>query len=490
MDANQLIQNQISTLLSANEIYTTYRERWEFAYQSYLGGEVYTEAGHLTKYQLETPREYDARLKTTPLENHCKSVVSVYNSFLFRESPYRDLGSLERNPMVQEFLKDADQDGRSLNEIMREVSTWSSVFGHCWLLLSKPNLQLATQADEMEAGVRPYLNMLTPLAVTDWNWYRTPIGKYKLDYFKYTEDFNGSYQTIKEWYPDMIITTTVDVEKENIVERIEEPNELGWIPVVCAYNQRSQVRGIGVSDIQDIAYAQKMIYNCTSEAVEAIKLDTHPSIVATPNTNLGVGPGSVIQIEENLDPGLKPYALEFSGASIESIYKSIEHTTEAIDKMANTGAVRANESRTMSGVAMEVEFSLLNARLSQKAGSLQLAEEQMWKIMSYYLGTTWDGDIEYPNSFNIRDKSSEIQQLRTAKETATNDKVLAAIDRQLVEWMELEEEIEILDFEPHVMEDPQTGERRIARTEEEHLELAAQGWIHPGEETMDEVEAS
>ena len=481
MDANQIIQNQISTLLSSNDIYSTYRTRWEFAYQSYLGGEVYTEAGHLNTYQLETPREYNNRLNTTPLENHCKSVIAVYNSFLFREKPYRDLGSFSNNPMIKEFMKDADQDGRSLDEIMREVSTWASVFGHCWLILTKPNLELATQADELEAGVRPYLNMLTPLAVTDWNWYRTPIGKYKLDYLKYVEDFNGSVQTFKEWYPDTIITTTVDTEEQSIISRIEEPNMLGMIPAVCAYNQRSDVRGIGISDIQDIAYAQKMIYNCTSEAVEAIKLDTHPSIVATPNTNLGVGPGSVIQIEENLDPGLKPYALEFSGASIDAIYKSIEHTTQAIDKMANTGAVRETESRTLSGVSRETEFALLNARLAQKASSLQLAEEQMWKIMSYYLGSSWDGDLEYPNSFNIRDRSSEIVQLKTAKETATDKRLLKEIDMKLAEWMEVDEDIDLDVFVPHVMTNPTTGETVIARTQDEHLLLSAQGYIHSGE---------
>ena len=480
MDASQIIENQVASLLSANEIYTTYRDRWNFLYQSYIGGQDYTDAGHLVKYQLETQREYNNRLKTTPLENHCKSVVSVYNSFLFRESPERDLGTLQNNPVIEEFLKDADQDGRSLDEIMRDISTWSSVFGHVWCIITKPNLQLATQADELAAGVRPYLNMVTPLAVTDWNWYRTPIGKYKLDYLKYVEDFNGNIQVIKEWYPEVIITTEIDVEERSIISRIEEPNELGWIPAVVAYNQRSNVRGIGISDIQDIASTQKMIYNCTSEAVEAIKLDTHPSIVATPNTNLGVGPGSVIQIEETLDPGLKPYALEFSGASIDSIYKAISHSIDAIDKMANTGAVRASESRTMSGVAMEVEFSLLNSRLSAKAGALQIAEEQMWKILAKYLGTEWTGYIEYPNSFNIRDKASEIQQLRTAKDTASDPMVLREIDRRLVDWMEVED-FELTDFEPHLMQDPQTGERKLAQTYEEHLLLAAQGWIHPEE---------
>ena len=483
MDASQLIENQVATLLQSNEVYSTYRERWDELFQAYIGGEDYTQAGHLHKYQLETQNEYAARLAITPLENHCKSVVSVYNSFLFREKPYRDFSGIENNQVLAEFLKDADHDGHNIDEIMREVSTWSSVFGHCWLVLSKPNLGFQTQAEELEAGVRPYVNLITPLAVTDWNWYRTPIGKYKLDYLKYIEDFNGDVRVIKEWTPSIIKTTTVDVEKKNIVNMVEEDNQLGYIPAVCVYNIKSSVRGIGISDIQDIALMQKHIYNCTSEAVEAIKMDTHPSIVATPNTSLGVGPGSVIQIEEGLDPGLKPYTLEFSGASVDTILKVIDHSIGAIDKMANTGAVRATEARTMSGVALETEMSLLNARISQKASSLAQAEENLFKMFADYIGGEWTGYIEYPNSFNIRDKDREIQQLRTARETANDPAVIKQIDRQLVEWMDLEEadETKLLDqlntYMPHVMISPE-GERVIANTEQEHLSLAAQGYTH------------
>lgn len=440
MDASQIIENQIAELLSANDIYSTYKDRWTELFQAYIGGEDYTMAGYLHKYQLETAGEYATRLETTPLENHCKSVVSVYNSFLFREKPYRDLSGLDNSPILEEFLKDCDQDGHSLNEIMREVSTWSSVFGHVWMIITKPNLGLATQGEELDMGVRPYVNVLTPLAVTDWNWYRTPIGKYKLDYLKYVEDFNGSIQVLKEWTPETISTYTINTEDNIILEEIVEENQLGYIPAVIAYNQRSSVRGIGVSDIQDIALMQKYIYNCTSEAAEAIKMDTHPSVVATPNTQLGTGPGSVIKIEESLDPGLKPYVLEFSGASVDTIYKAIQHSIEAIDKMANTGAVRATEARTMSGVALETEMSLLNARIAQKASALEMAEENLFKIVADYMGMKWTGYIEYPNSFNIRDKDREIQQLRVAKEVATDPRVIAEIDKKLIDWMDLEEE--------------------------------------------------
>jgi hypothetical protein len=477
MDTSQIIENQVNALLSNNEIYSTYRTRWNEMYQAYIGGEDYTLAGHLHKFQLESQAEYSRRLQQTPLENHCKSCLAVYNSFLFKSEPYRDLGALENNPITELFLKDADQDGQSLNEMMRDVSTWSSVFGHVWLLLTKPNLGLRTQAEELSAGVRPYLNMLTPLAVTDWNFTRDQIGKYNLDYFKYIEDFNGDIQVIKEWTKEVIKTTTVNTKERTILNMVEEENQLGMIPAVCAYNQRSDVRGIGVSDLQDIALQQKHIYNLTSEAVQAIQLGTHPSVVATPNTQMGQGPGSIIQMEEGLDPGLKPYTLEFSSAPIESIYKSINHAIDAIDKMANTGAVRATESKTtMSGVAMEVEMSLLNARLAQKGSSLQLAEEQIWNLFAGYLGTQFNGEITYPNSFNIRDKDREIQQLKIAKETASDPKILQYIDGEIAEWLEIEDYEGMDDtFEIHQMRGP-NGDVVTVTSQAQHEQLVNQGY--------------
>jgi len=317
--------------------------------------------------------------------------------------------------------------------------------------------------------------------VLDWQYTRSPNGRYDLVYFKYLEDVNQSIRVVKEWRPESIKTTIVDVDNNSIQDVIEEENQLGMIPVVCLYNVRSTVRGIGISDLADISDAQRFIYNATAEVLESIKLDSHPSIVATSEVNMGSGAGAIIQIPDNLDSGLKPYALEFSGANIESMYKSIEHTIDAIDKMSNTGAVRATESRTLSGVAMEVEFSLLEAKLSEKADAIELAEEQLWKIWCAYMDTTWDGEVNYPGSFNIRDTQKEINQLQTARNSATDTKVIKEIDKEILRWLEVDEDkIESLDaFQPHLMRDPTTGEERIAKTEAEHLQLAAQGWIHP-----------
>lgn len=440
MTIMQTIDQEIAKAVAGNELYDRYLDRWRFLLEAYLGGDEYRKAGHLTRYALETDQEYQARLRATPYENHVKSVVSVYNSFLFRENPERDFGSQTGTLELEDFLKDADFEGRSLDAFMKDVATWSAVFGHTWIVMAKPDVGAETLADEQALGVRPYVVLLNPMVVLDWKWNRDASGRYQLTYFKYVEDINGDIRTIKEWTPETITTKIVDLKARTIAPEEVVSNGLGMIPAVICYNNRSTVRGIGVSAVSDIADACKFIYNATSEVDQSIRLDSHPSLVVTPETQIGVGAGALIKMPENMDPGLKPYVLDFSGASVSAIYESIDHMIATIDKMANTGGVRATESKVMSGIAMETEFQLLNARLSEMGDALELAEEQMWRIWSQYQGYSYDMEIEYPGSFNIKDNKNEILQLGSAKSAATDPRVLAAIDAKIMEWLDIEDD--------------------------------------------------
>jgi hypothetical protein len=488
---NQTLLEQYLYVTTTNRLWTRNELRWRFLLESYMGGEEYQRGLHLTKYVNETAGEYSARLKSTPLENHCKSVISSYISFLFREEPVREFGSIEYEPTLQEFLEDADLDGRSFNAFMKEVSVWSSVFGHVWVLVVKPNVGAVTKGDELQMGVRPYVNIITPLLVTDWTWNRLANGRYNLTYLKYIEDANDSISTVKEWFPTEIHTWIIDHDAKTVKEHVIEPNPLGEIPAVCAYNQKSPVRGIGISDITDIADAQKFIYNMTSEVEQSIRINGHPALVKTAGTEASAGAGAIIQMEDNLDPGLRPFILSVS-TDVNQIFTAISHYSEIIDKIANTGSIRSTESRRMSGVAQEQEFQLLNARLSEKADALELVEEQIWQWFCYYQGYSWDGKVEYPDSFSIKDITNEIQQLKTARETANDPRVLDIIDQHLLVALGedpdmIRDEVNPEDipaqppFDVHVMIDPATGEEFYARTEEEHLRYAAQGFVHKPE---------
>lgn len=488
---------QYLQVISGNNLHNTYRDRWQFYLESYMGGEEYRQAGHLVKYQLETEREYQERLRSTPLDNHCKSVISTYISFLFRKEPDRDLEQLEyADPMLPSFLEDADLEGRSLDNFMKEVAIWANVFGHCWIIVTKPSIGAVTMADELASGVRPYVNLVTPLTVIDWQWKRSPTGYYELVYLKYVEESSEKLATYKEWTKETITTTVVNHDQKIVQEELIEVNGLGIIPAVQAYASRSPVRGIGVSAISDIADQQRAIYNEYSEVEQLVRLQNHPALVKTPDVEASAGAGAIISMPDNLDPGLKPYLLEPAGNGLSSIYASIANRIASIDKMANTGAVRATESRSMSGVAMRTEFELLNAKLSEIASNIELAEEQMWQFYSMYQGTTWEGTIEYPGSFNIQDDQAEFAKLLTAKQCATDPRVIQLIDHEVVELLgedpklilpegeygNLDQLPEAVPFEPHIMVDPATGQEYIASSEQEHQAYAALGYVHKMEE--------
>lgn len=441
--ANTILQNDYNALNSTHYVYQRNRDRWEFLYNSYVGGEPYRNAGYLTKYSLETEPEYRARLNNTPLDNHCQSVIATYVSFLFRQKPDRDFEDWENYDDVESFLRDADMEGRSFDAFMKQVSIWTSVFGHSWVIMTKPNLGQMTQAQEIAAGVRPYVNLLTPLVVSDWRWERLPNGRYQLTYLKYVEEIVDRITVVKEWTKDTIKTWILDDMNREARMEMEELNMMGIIPAILVYNQRSVVKDLGVSDINDIADLQRQIYNLQSENEQAIRLDGHPSLVVPPTAQLGSGAGAIIQLQDGSDPGLNPYYLESGGTSVDNIHKSIDKLVEAIDRISFTGGVRSTIKKVQSGVAMEVEFNLLSAKLSEKADNLELAEEQIWQMFGMYQMRIWMGEVKYPDSFSIQDDDREFQHLQQAKSAATDPVVFKVIDKKLLEMLD-EEGAELL----------------------------------------------
>ena len=404
---------------------------------------------------MESDKEYAQRLKTTPLDNQCKSLISLYISFLFRESPVRDWDAFEINPALQSMLEDADLDGRDMNAFIKDVAIWSSVFGHVWVCCAKPQTDAITLADELASNVRPYLSVYTPLTVTDWSWAKQVNGSYKLEYIKYVEEVNDTQTVIKEWTTDSITTYTVDTKKNEATDIVVEPNGIGRLPFICVYAERSPVRGLGVSMINDIADQQLMIANELSEIYDSIRLDSHPSLVVTSDTNVGgASAGQIITVPETMDPALKPYVLTFQGGQIGAIYESINNRKSMIDAMGNVGSVRATETTTRSGLSIQTEFQLLNARLSSIADNLELAEEQIWQEVSAYLGLEWTGDINYPDSFALHNIDNELDQLAKMKSLSTNPAIQAEVDKRIAEILD----IEMLEAEPNDINAPAEAE--------------------------------
>jgi len=410
---------------------------WNFHYRSYLGGQDYKNGYFLHRYILETEEEYLKRAEFTPLDNHCRNVVQIYSSFLFRVPPTRNFGSLTGDPQLQQFLMDADFDGRMYNNVIREAQVNSSIYGTCWLIVDKPNSNAKTRAEELSQDIRPYISVYTPENVTNWKYERASNGRYYLTSLTVVEDMMGKDAIVKVWTMEDI--TTYKVEEFTIGYATKKPtkideqeNALGIIPAVCLYNQRTSKRGIGISDLSDVAELQKSIYNDYSEIEQLIRLSNHPSLVKTPNVEASAGAGSVIEMPEDLAPELKPYIIQPSSQSLESIMKTINTKVQAIDRITHMGAVRGTEKTVNSGIALQTEFQLLNARLSEKADYLQNTEEQIFDLYAKWQGTTFDGEIIYPDSFDLRDYASDLQFLQQAKASGViSDTFIKEVDKQI-----------------------------------------------------------
>ena len=206
------------------------------------------------------------------------------------------------------------------------------------------------------------------------------------------------------------------------------------IPAVNVYNLRGNKRPIGISDLADVAHLQQSIYNDYSEKEQLIRLANHPSLVKTPNVEASAGAGSIIEIPEDMDSALKPYIIQPSGQNLDGIMKCIQNKIDAIDRITHMGSVRATGTQIASGIALQTEFQLLNAKLSEKADYLENAEEHIWSIFSKWINKEWDGSVNYPNTFDIRDWANDLQYLQIAKASGIKSETFnKELDKQIAE---------------------------------------------------------
>ena len=427
------------TLTSKHELWDKNIGNWEFFIRSYLGGNDYKNGYYLHRYVLESPEEYDARIRHTPVDNHCKNVVQIYTSFLWRVPPTRDYGSLDGDDQLTSFLADADLDGRSFNTIMREVQMNASIYGNCWVIVDKPQSNAKTRAEELAQDIRPYISIYTPENVVNWNYARSASGRFYLDMLMVVEDINVDRAIVKVFTEETISTYEVEEYQEEYSKGdfrlLEEvPNPIGKIPAVNVYNLRGAKRPIGISDLADVAYLQQSIYNDYSEKEQLIRLANHPSLVKTPNVEASAGAGAIIEVPEDLDASLKPYIIQPSGQNLDGIMKCIQNKVDAINRITHMGSVRGTETKVNTGIALRTEFQLLNARLSEKADYLENDEEQIWGLFAMWQDKKFDGKINYPDSFDIRDFADDLNFLQMAKASAIKSETFnKELDKQIAE---------------------------------------------------------
>lgn len=467
----------LAELKQTNPAYVGNARLWDYLARSAAGGVAYRNGGYLRKYLGEDQApgsQYVMRLLSTALDNHVAGVISIYRSQLFRVTPERRLGLSGEYYAADAFIEDCDLDETDLNDFMRDANDTLMTYGSVWICVDKPAYRAVTRAEEQAMGIRPYVTQYNPMQVMDWTYERQLNGRSDLIYVKIREAVMDTYDIIRVWTPSTVYeyhaersayatvtvanqdigtlsTNSILVDYTKILKTIEYINPLGRVPVFCATQGHTKERGIGSTpEIEAVADLQRVIYNLCSELEQSIRINSHPSLVKTVDTLAAAGAGSIINMPDNLPGDLKPFLLQPSASTVDSILAAINYHVSAIDNLTNLTSVRG--AKTMSGIAMETEQQTLNAKLNNMSAGLERIEYKIWRLFFAWnqVPVPEDFEISYMKEFSIRDKDREIDriiktmavvsnplyQMEAQKElvslTLDNDEVIEAIQQSMV----------------------------------------------------------
>ncbi|VAV82545.1 hypothetical protein MNBD_DELTA01-1638 [hydrothermal vent metagenome] len=432
-------------LMATHPDYDANIEQWRFFLSSYFGGRHYRDGNYLLQHPFESSTNYERRKKIAYYYNYCGPIVDIMVSHLFRRPVKREFGRLATDNLFSGFLRDVDFEGSNLAQFMRDAGRFASVYGRVTIVVDRPRLVASTRGEAEELGLRPYLSLVTPENLIDWSYGSTETGRPVLEMVKINEG-NGRYRI---WTTEAWELWQAGGEGDEPVPLDGDLHDLGRVPVVNLYNKKSGVRMIGTSDIQDISDINKNIYYLCSDAKEIIENTAFP-MLAVPYEKGGasdereIGPRNIIQFDP--ESGAKPFWLEPPHSSLTEIREWVKQDIGEIHRIAKMGGVRSVEdfARAKSGVALELEYQQLYAVLSEKADNLEQAEMEVLSLWSAWEGKSFDGLVDYPDDFSLKDLDGEISRLFQAMEAGIDsvafrreaqksvvDKVMPKLNAQL-----------------------------------------------------------
>ncbi len=430
-----LVVHELVTALSGDALkqthpyYTHNWREWNFLNAAYEGTRVLIQCGFLERHERESIKNYNRRTKEAYGFNYSRSVVDLFNFYLFKEPVKRDLGELQDDEQWLLFSDDCNLYGDSFDEWMTEQSRYASINGHMGILIDKSSKHYETVGEELENDVYPYVCSYFPAAILDWEYQRDENNRPFLAYLKLLDDTHDRDQ-YRIWFPDKFqvweLPNTTEKSKGSVQAKMifEGDNPLGEIPFVWLYNMRSKWIPIGVSDIHEVARIDVSILRNLSNGEEVITYAAFPMMrkpaqearasgsSATSQKDDEVGATAVLEFDPD-HPESKPDWLDAPvGEPIDAILQWIARKVQEIYRATNVGGQSSMEISTApkSGSALKAEFQLLNSNLTRKAVNLEKAEERImyyWKLWQDKEDV--ETNVERARTYDVENLASDLE---------------------------------------------------------------------------------
>jgi hypothetical protein len=325
----------VEQLKKTCDIYKDNEGEWKFLAASYDGARALANGGYISQYERESEDNYNRRVDELYGFGYTKSIVDLLTFYLFSRESRRDMGPIEEGDNAwKEFLEDCDLDGTSFDVYLLDRARQASIYGHVGILVDRSGQQFENREQEIHAGVYPYLATYLPPSILDWEYRRDANGRPHLEYLKLKDD-DGFYRlwwrgSWEKWGETKKANGSGQTEAE-LIESGTYP--LADIPFVWLYCLRTGMRGLGLSDVHDVARIDRSIVCNLSQCEEVTKYSAFPMLIeperpvqiratggAMPGpagATVEVGPRSVLVKDPNL-PNSAPEWLD-SPSSVDGI---------------------------------------------------------------------------------------------------------------------------------------------------------------------------
>jgi len=164
---------------------------------------------------------------------YLERIVDKINQYVFGVEP-------TRTNIDEEIEQDITSQGKSINELMSEVSSLLTVNGWCWIGVDAPELPIDTQVSQVEKSqlkIRPYAQVYNADQVVDW--YVTPNGKIQWlitesnEYVAFSPLEKPYNQIVRRlWEPGQVTKIIVNDTGEDFVVEVIELSYKDAVPFV------------------------------------------------------------------------------------------------------------------------------------------------------------------------------------------------------------------------------------------------------------------
>lgn len=420
---------EVKRLRETNDLYMLYSPLWEKYLATYEGGDEVRQGPYLHTHPREEPHDFDKRKARVHYINYCKPIIDFFTYFIFSETIQRDGGDNEQ--WYQKFIQDVNLKGEDIVTFMKQVSDNSQIFGMTYVLVDAPPGALyngveLTVADVEASNLRPYWALLSPVEVIDWeaDAFDTLTYIKRREYIsRVTDGKRRRYEKYTEWHPHKIQISWVDVTS------LAEPkidasmgstidNEIGEVPIeIIRFERSKRYPFMGNSTLRDFSDNNIEIMNITSEIQEFnykqcfnILTRQTPNMLPLLDGNEGVvGDGNVMDYPVGVE---KPAYLTPPTEGAKHLQTERDYIVQQMFKRAAQDMMsQLFNGEGASGFSQAQNFSKTVPFISNRADTLEAAENRLMSRTLKYLGKTWNGKVKYKDRYELTNITDALNQL-------------------------------------------------------------------------------